>query len=379
MEIVVGTPVTGEDLYGRELELDRLWDRIRNNSILLSSPRRFGKASLVKEMKRAPRGGFEVVYLDVEGIDSVEDFVTELGLGLPEKPRQNWVQRILKGIIESFEEIEWADTRFKLREIIKKDWARRGSELFIMLQNLEKRHIIVIDELPSFLLNLETQSQDIETFLRWLRQMRQAHDARFILCGSIGIDGILRRHTLSSAINDLERRTVPAFDRNTASRMIEDMLDKDGIKYETTHVQKILDKIGTPSPPYFIQVMLLGISDIVGREKSLSENIVNKAYQSVLNENGREYFDWYYERLSNEFPPDQIRAVVNMLDHLSQHESCTKQDLRLAFFNMLRKDDNEAFIDAIRTLESGFYIAKDNGYSFRVKVLRDWWAERRIH
>ena len=43
VEIVVGAPVTGENLHGREDELDELWSRI--------------KTSLVKEMERAPRDG----------------------------------------------------------------------------------------------------------------------------------------------------------------------------------------------------------------------------------------------------------------------------------------------------------------------------------
>lgn len=75
VEIVVGDVVTGENLYGRERDLEILWDRIQN--ILLSSPRRFGKTSLVRKMQRNPKREFEVIYVDVESAKP-DDFVFKL-------------------------------------------------------------------------------------------------------------------------------------------------------------------------------------------------------------------------------------------------------------------------------------------------------------
>lgn len=380
VEIVVGAPVTGENLHGREEELDELWSRIKINSILLSSPRRFGKTSLVKEMERAPRDGFEVVYLDVESVDSVQEFVSRLAEALPKPAQRTLLRRFAKKLRENVEEIELSYLRMKLRESTKEDCMRDGEDLFDMLQDAEKPHIIVVDELPSFLLNLESagvQSQSIGMVLRWLRQMRQAHDARFVVCGSIGIDNILRRHGLFNTVNDLERITVSPFGHGTASRMIERLLDKASIKYEPNHTQKILGKIGVPSPPYFLQIMLREIIKMTGAKKRLSEDVIDKSYQGVLGDAGKGYFEWYYDRLKTEFPPDLLHAVVSMLDYLAERESSTKSDLSGVFFDALKKKDDEIFLDVVRALESGFYIAKDNCYSFRVKVLRDWWSQRR--
>ena len=380
MEIVVGAPVTGENLHGREDELDELWSRIKINSILLSSPRRFGKTSLVKEMKRAPRDGFEVVYLDVESVNSVQEFVSRLAGALPKPAQQTLLRRFAKNLRDNVEEIEISHLRMKLREGTKEDCMRDGEDLFYMLQDAGKPHIIVVDELPSFLLNLESvgaQSQSIGMVLRWLRQMRQSYDARFVVCGSIGIDNILRRHGLSNTVNDLERISVSPFGHDTASRMIKHLLDKARIKYEPDHVQKILGKIGVPSPPYFVQIMLREIVKTADAKEGLSENVIDRSYQRVLNDTGKEYFEWYYDRLKTEFPPDQLHAVVSLLDHLAEREPSSKSDLSHVFFNALKREDGELFRNAVRVLESGFYITKDSRYSFRVKVLRDWWAERR--
>ena len=377
MEIVVGAPVTGENLHGRERELDVLWPRTKNNSILLSSPRRFGKTSLVKEMERDPRDGFEIVYMEVEGVNSLDDFVVELACALPKPARRALLKRLGEKIKENVEEFEAGHLRVKLREGPKEDWKSRGSELFSMLRDSQKESIIVIDEMPSFLLNLEAQSRHMGMFLRWLRQIRQTHGTRFILCGSIGIDNILRRHVLSSTINDLERITVSPFQIDAASRMAERLLGENDIKHEPAHVRRILGKIGVPTPPYFLQAMLHEVVKMASESGKTSESIVDKAYQSMLSEGGRKYFDRYYERLGTEFPPDRLPAVKSMLDHLSQHEPCTKSEISRVFFNALGKRDDEAFIEAVRILEDGFYVTRDRGYSFRVKVLRDWWSERR--
>lgn len=380
MEIVVGPPVTGENLYGRKRELDTLWSAIKNNNILLSSPRRFGKTSLVKEMERAPRDGFKVTYLDVEGICSVQDFVSDLVMAIPSSTRQTLLRK-WTDVAEAIEEIQLPQIRIKLKESIGKDWRRKGTEALL---NLGEKHVIVIDELPSFLLNLEAskdQNQTMGIFLRWMRGSRQSsqtQNIRFVLCGSIGIDNILRRHVLSNTTNDLLRIDVEPFNRDTATRMIEDLLDESDIEYESTHVERVLDKIGVPVAPYFVQVMLFEVSKMT--DKRLSEEVIDKAYQNVLNGSGREYFDWSYDRLKTEFPPDLLQAALNILDHLSQHKSCTRSDLSRVFFAVFGKDDREKFLDVVRILESGFYIMKrDNFYSFRVKMLRDWWTERRVN
>ena len=382
MEIVVGSPVTGENLYGREGELERLWSRIPNNSILLSSPRRFGKTSLVREMQRAPRDGFEVVYVDVEGIKSPQELIAYLADTLTEPVRRTVFQRLVEGIKQNVDEVEIGYVRLKLRESIEAEWSISGEELFRALQNATKNYIIVIDEIPTFLENLEAGKDgvmSVKMFARWLRHIRQTYDTRFILCGSIGIDNILHRHILSSAVNDLERIIVLPFDQHTATGMMTRIFDIRGIQYEQSHIAHILDKIGTPSPPYFVQSMLQEIDRKTRINKKVTTELIEESYQNVVNKNGREYFDWYYRRLKVVFPKKQLReAVLKTLDHLAIHEPCTRSEIKHVFLNVLGKDDGEEFFESIRALENEFYIAGYDKYSFYVKMFKDWWAEKRI-
>ena len=48
MRNIIGQPVAGDDLYGREYELDRLWEQLEQGEhILMLAPRRVGKTSLM--------------------------------------------------------------------------------------------------------------------------------------------------------------------------------------------------------------------------------------------------------------------------------------------------------------------------------------------
>ena len=58
MDIVVGNIVKGEDLYGREHELELLWKRVEKDSLLLTAPRRYGKTSIVYHMKENREAGW---------------------------------------------------------------------------------------------------------------------------------------------------------------------------------------------------------------------------------------------------------------------------------------------------------------------------------
>ena len=78
MDIVAGNIVKGEDLYGRKRELQLLWKTIEKDSLLLTSPRRYGKTSIVNYMKDNPQLGWSVTYIDMEGFADPSEFIIEL-------------------------------------------------------------------------------------------------------------------------------------------------------------------------------------------------------------------------------------------------------------------------------------------------------------
>ena len=372
MEIVVGDVVTGENLHGRERDLDVLWDRIRSNSVLLSSPRRFGKTSLVREMQRNPRNGMKMVYMDMEGAGSADEFVLKLAGKIDRPYRQRILER-LAGAGKSVEEIGVYGFTARLRES-SWSWQEKGSKLLEAI----KDQIIVLDELPMFLLTLERKNLDIGGFMAWLREIRQEHGVRFILCGSVGIDGVLDRHGLGNSINDLERITVRPFDAETALSMVEKILDGYGIAHSDNQAKDIVDRIGA-GVPYFLQLVLRQIINETdyGRME-LTGDTAEKAYEeAVWGKEGRKYFVWYRDRLGAEFPSDSCRrAAEYILDSVAAGR-CEERDLKTAFRNEAQYDEPVEFSRIINKLQDGFYITGGPTYAFATKILRDWWARER--
>ena len=88
MRNVIGQPVIGDDLYGREYELTRIWELLEQGEhLLMLAPRRVGKTSLMLELRRAPREGWDVLYVDIEKGDSPADCVAAILATLAADPR----------------------------------------------------------------------------------------------------------------------------------------------------------------------------------------------------------------------------------------------------------------------------------------------------
>ena len=76
MRNITGQAVVGDDLYGRDYELARIWERLdQGEHLMMLAPRRVGKTSLMLELHRAPHENWDVVYVDVQSGDSAADCV----------------------------------------------------------------------------------------------------------------------------------------------------------------------------------------------------------------------------------------------------------------------------------------------------------------
>ena len=381
MDMIVGDVVTGDNLFGRKEKIKELWDRIDANSILLSSPRRFGKTSLVHEMKLCPKDGWNVIYTDVEGIETPEDFVLNL---IEKGKKRTWdkIKHLFASARNATEELSFSELRIKLRENLENDWQSKGKKFFEALNEEKIKTIVVLDELPIFLLNLENNKNhdySIKIFLQWLRDIRQTYGIRFIFCGSIGIETILMKHNLGNAINDLERIKVPPFDTVTATKMIKELLVRYNINHNEDHISKILELIDV-HVPYFIQLLLKEILSKTNHgEIPLTDEIISNSYDvGLLGTEGRQNFNWYFDRLSYEFEGKQYEAVLKMLDSLARQKTLSLVELENIFYDKIGRDDRPVFLNVIEKLELGFYIQDDSGmYSFHIAVLRDLWLQRR--
>ncbi|MGH9841422.1 MAG: hypothetical protein ACREEM_21935 [Blastocatellia bacterium] len=213
MRNMTGRPVSNGDFFNREAELADIWRKLETDHVLLLAPRRVGKTSLMFKLRDEAPSRLDTcaIYLSVPDIDTELEFIERLYRTLLESPqassrlsrvwetvRSSSVGRFFSrlesvGIPELFE-VGW-------REAKPEDWEMLGRELLIALRKVEGRWLILIDELPVFVLNLIRQDPTAaraRRFLYWLRQMRQmpppeGERLRFLLAGSVGLDTVTNR------------------------------------------------------------------------------------------------------------------------------------------------------------------------------------------
>ena len=381
MDIVAGNIVKGEDLYGRKHELQLLWKTIEKDSLLLTSPRRYGKTSIVNYMKDNPRPGWSVTYIDMEGFADPSEFIIEL-LSHVNPTLLQKVKNLFHSARDATDAFEILDViGIRLREP-NNNWKKKGTEIFRELQKNNSKSIIIIDELPIYLLNMQEKYHDngstISTFLHWLRSIRQDLQIRFIVCGSVGIDSIVDRYGLENSVNDLSRLSLLPFDDETAKGMITTLLDKYGIAHIDDLIKEIMAQIGL-QVPFFIQLMLKEILDRTdfGKEKLTSEIISNSYRHGLLGTEGKKDFEWYFKRLKTEFEGKDYLIALEILKRLTQVSSATEAELEDLHNKIKRKENRSEFRRILDILEAGFYIAKDgNGLVFHNKVLHDLWIQK---
>jgi len=97
MKNIIGPPVEGEDFFGREKELNYVWQQIKDgNNFIFPSPRRVGKTSFaLKLLEMAKKEGWDVISMNLEKINTelsfTESFVEVL------KKQSTWEQIKEKG------------------------------------------------------------------------------------------------------------------------------------------------------------------------------------------------------------------------------------------------------------------------------------------
>ena len=378
MDIVVGNVVKGDDLYGRDRELRLFWETIEKDSLLLTSPRRYGKTSIVNDMKDRPRAGWSVIYIDMEGFSDPYEFVVEL-LSHANPTLLQRTRNLFRSARDATDEFQLLDfVRVKLREP-DDSWKKDGTEIFRELKKGNPKSIVIIDELPTYLLKMQEKYGDngstTSTFLHWLRGIRQDLQIRFIVCGSVGIDAIVDKYGLETAVNDFAKLQLLPFDDTTAKDMITILLDKYNIDHTDDLIKEIMESIGL-QVPFFIQLMLKEIRDRTGfGSKDLTSEIISDSYrQGLLGAEGKKDFVWYFKRLRTEFQGKDYQTALEILRLLAQVPSAPESELEAIHSRIQRRDDRPGFRRILDALETGFYITRsDVGITFHNKVLRDLW------
>ncbi len=144
MRNITGQAVVDDDLYGRDYEIARLWEKLEQGEhILMLAPRRVGKTSLMLELDRAPRKNWDVIYVDVERGDSPADCIASIFAEFAAMPQyrsrfkaipfSNAVKDVLGRLSVS---VDTGVLRVELKDAIGREWDHAADQLTARLTSL---------------------------------------------------------------------------------------------------------------------------------------------------------------------------------------------------------------------------------------------------
>lgn len=383
---ITGSPVEGENFFGRENELLHAWRHIaKGNSLILSAPRRVGKSSFAKKLlDTAKNEGWNTLEINLEEIKSEEGFVKKF---IEQLTEQDWWSKIQNKSNEKFGKIlesikpslEYEGAKATL------EWKSSKEDVYEKLKSLlehDSETLVMVDELTvllsSFIENdAENGKKNVEFFLNWLRSFRQVSGTkiRWVFCSSIGIDNFTSQHSLSYTFNDVDSYPIGAFTTKKANELIKELAISDNLELPDEIIDYMLGKIGWLLP-YFIQILFSKFNHLIQvNEKSISTETVDEAYNQLINE---KHLNTWEERL-NEYNELEIYAR-ELLKKLSVNKTGESRDVLFAFLNSKIKDvdKTETVINKLLYMlkNDGYLIDDETKYAFRSPLLRDFWFNR---
>lgn len=394
--------------HGNWVEGDRFWDREADiqgfselldegANILLVAPRRIGKTSLLHEAGRRLVGRFTYLFVDLQKCHSAEELAAEIGLATREHG-STWAKTkevfksALSGISDRLEEVKIDEISIKLRDGVATDWQPRATRLLEELAKLTPPVVICLDELP-ILVNRILKGYDFtitperiaaaDALVSWLRAMSIRHRGklRMVLCGSIGLEPVLRQGGLSGAITTFTAFHLDPWDGPTAVGCIQALSNGCGIQLADDVAREMVRRLGC-AIPHHVQLFFDLVYEDCRRSGTKAPTItdIDRVYRTrMLSSRGHAELSQLEERLMRVLGKRKMPLAIDLLT-----EAAVNGCLSPAASTALAEDhagdsadSRELQVDVLSILEHDGYLTRGpDGYQFLSSLIRDWWKAR---
>jgi uncharacterized protein len=381
-----GAIATGSSFFDRRKEKELIGEKVlTGKSILLQSPRRYGKSSLLKHIQQNPFPGWKVCYVDLQGAKSAADFLEMLvgDLMISEGCVNCLPQNLAKKEPWKLMVHERGELRRKERKTIKDGWREYGSGLFNGMNTGDKKVLLIFDEFSYMLEDMVESSdgnQTTEEFMEWFSDVRKkAKHVSFILSGSEHLQTFLRRHGIDGKSEDLEQVPLGLFDRQTALSLMLLLFIREGISVRKNELDGVLHLMGEPIP-YFLQIFV----DLLGAEcrrrgELVISDIEDLYYKQLLGPDGKRHFESIEQQLDRyeRYTQGGREAAKKLLGYLAspKRKKVEKEDLKGIW--TANGGASGKFDDMIDLMTDDFYIVVDseNNVGMASNLIRDWWGK----
>jgi hypothetical protein len=388
-----GQPVKGENFFDRDAERAAIWSDLPTEHLLLLAPRRVGKTSLLYRLYEEARANeYEPVFSDVSGLASELAFVERLYAAVAESPDAGGLLGPLKRgrvgqFFKNLKSLKVSEVELVFQDRLPNEWLPLGDALFAGLRDPIKRWLLMVDELPLFVLSLIRQdptANRARVFLEWLRRHRQGgpggdNPVRWILAGSIGLDTVTRRYDLGDTVNDLKLFQLGAFEPKTADRFLLTLGETYGLKLSPNVRKELCARAGWLIP-YHLQLLFSGLRERCGDlRKAPTRAVVAEVFEDLLSPGHRAYFDFWVQRLTIELGPPQDGFAVAILTACARDTAgVTRSTLELVIGGRSASEVIDKELDWLLDVlvSDGYLVEQGERYTFRSNLLQGFWQRR---
>ncbi len=392
-----GGEIAPEEVIGRGPLIQRLWEILDSQSVVLVAERRIGKSCIDKKMVAESPSGLLTIYRDVEGITTPIDFVERVYRDVAE--HLSGIKRTAGRVSAMLKQLKGVEIGglVKFPEAAGVHWKSLLENTLEDLAEHQDRLVVLFwDELPTMLKNIADNSGEAVAMelLNTLRGLRQMHGRlRMVYCGSIGLHHVtaaLREAGHGNpATNDMRTVEVPELAFEDACLLAGELLDGEQLQCEDRNATAESIARATDCIPYYIHSVVAAMKDRGNvADAKLAERIVTDA---MVDGQDRWNLQHYRDRLKEYYGEDRLPVVLAVLDELAAAQKPVGFDrLYSSLATALTPDasqtagkilggDLEPLREILALLHRDHYVRRqsdDGTYGFRFPLIQRWW---RVH
>lgn len=391
MKNIVGQAPRGENFFPRNRIVATIYKRLEGQAnILLSAPRRVGKTSIMRFLEDSPREGFCFVYVITESVYSPEEFYRAL---LKELLGSSAVSKLKKSSTRLRNSLDQLLKRIRTVELgadgLKVELGEGNSETYqdafeALLREIDTEGatiVLMIDEFPQTVENIREKSGNQEAihFLQKQRTFRQksSPSLRVIYTGSIGLPSLVNKLGDPELINDLNPVEVPPLSHEEGWEMVEKLLLSAKVQWEDGVIDYLLQEISWLIP-FFLQLAVQEVIDVFEQtHQPIMKGDVDHALDQMIRQRNNTYFESYYARLNDAFPPTELGFVLALLSVVANEGYL----LRQAALDLAREEGVLAPQPVLEALQYDGYLYvsdPDKEFRFQSPILARWWKKFKI-
>ena len=391
MKSSTGRWVSGNDFFDREPELRLLESRIRDgNHMLLTGQRRMGKTSIARELgRRLVSEGWISLFTDVEDAVGPEDVIADIAQAV--HPNRSISSRFAatmgRWLDENVEEINASDFRVKIRAGVSGSWKRHGADLIGLCAEHPQPVLLVIDELPIFLMRMLRDDggvRRVDEFLSWLRGVLQGIESKspvLVVSGSIGLAPLVQRLGIPDRINYLHPYRLGPWDRTASVDCFRLLANSYGLRTEDRVAETVYEALGI-GIPHHVQSYFAHLHDFAVMRNLVRVTVedVAEVYRTeLLGPSGQNDLVHYETRLADALDGDTYRIALAILAEAATQDVFTSLARRCLerWYAPVMEAPNRRIAEALDVLtHDGYLQANDDGHRFPFRLLKDWWSAR---